>query len=60
MGNVIRRNEPMDPGGVLDRVIASAKTAEESILYQLANFRKGGILIECFNRGGSKEVRIRD
>ena len=50
----------MDPGGVLDRVIASAKTAEESILYQLANFRKGGILIECFNRGGSKEVRIRD
>ena len=46
----------MDPGGVLDRVIASTKGAEKSILYQLANFRKGGILVDCFNKGGSKEV----
>ena len=46
----------MDPGGVLDRVIASTKGAEKTILYQLANFRKGGILVDCFNKGGSKEV----
>ena len=46
----------MDPGGVLDKVIASTKAADDSVLYQLANFRKGGILVECFNKGGSKEV----
>ena len=55
MGNMIK-GDPMDPGGVLDRVIASTKGAEKTILYQLANFRKGGILVDCFNKGGSKEV----
>ena len=55
MGNMIK-GDPMDPGGVLDKVIASTEGAEKSILYQLANFRKGGILVDCFNRGGSKEV----
>jgi hypothetical protein len=51
------KGEPMDPGSVLDKVVASTTAAEESILYQLANYKKGGTLIDEFNKGGSKEVR---
>ena len=57
MGNCLKKGEPFDPGAVLDRVIASTTAAEESVLYRLANFKKGGLLVDAFNRGGSKEVR---
>jgi hypothetical protein len=56
MGNSCKKGEPFDPGAVLDKVIASPTAAEEYEMYKLANFRKGGHLIDCFNKGGSKEV----
>jgi hypothetical protein len=39
------------------QVVASTTAAEECITYRYANFRKGGLLIETFNKGGSKEVK---
>jgi hypothetical protein len=40
-----------------NRVIASASPEDDCWLYQLANFKKSGQLIEAFNTGGSKEVK---
>ena len=56
MGNLCIKGEPFDPGSVLDKVVASTTSAEEYCMYGLANFKKGGQLVECFNKGGSKEV----
>ena len=39
------------------RVIAGASGEDDCPLYQLANFKKGGQLIEAFTKGGSKAVR---
>ena len=39
------------------RVIAGASGEDDCPLYQLANFKKGGKLIEAFTQGGSKAVR---
>ena len=59
MGNAMcRRGEPFIPGLVLDQVVAGTSPDSDCILYSLANFRKGGILVESFNKGGSKGVRI--
>ena len=40
----------------MDRVIANAEPPCD--LYELANFKKGGLLIDKFNNGGSKGVSI--
>ena len=39
-------------------MIASASPEDDCWLYQLANFKKSGQLIEAFNTGGSKEVPV--
>ena len=54
--NCCKRGEPFIPGEVLDRVIAEKSADDKCQLYELANFRKSGILIEAFNNGGSKGV----
>ena len=54
--NCCKRGEPFIPGEVLDRVIAEKSADDKCQLYDLANFRKSGILIEAFNNGGSKGV----
>ncbi len=56
MGKCLSKGEPFDPGAVLDAVVASTDAAEKCFMYQLANFKKGGQLVEAFNKGGSKEV----
>lgn len=56
MGNCLKKGEAFDPGAVLDRVIASGTASEDNVIYGLANYKKGGLLVECFNKGGSKEV----
>ncbi|CAB4069140.1 TRPV6 [Lepeophtheirus salmonis] len=48
--------EQFDPGAVLDKVIASNTAAEDNPIYALANFKKGGELVQAFNKGGSKGV----
>ena len=59
MGNAYcRRGEPFIPGLALDQVVAGTSPDSKCILYSLANFRKGGILIESFNKGGSKGVIV--
>jgi hypothetical protein len=47
-----------DLTALYNRVIASASPEDDCWLYQLANFKKSGQLIEAFNTGGSKEVFI--
>ena len=54
--NCCKRGEPFIPGEVLDRVIAEKSADDKCQLYELANFRKSGILIDAFNNGGSKGV----
>ena len=48
--------DPLDPGAVLDAVVASTDSAEKCFMYKLANFKKGGDLVDAFTQGGSKEV----
>ena len=55
MGNCYRKGQPFNPGEILDRVVANAEP--ECLLYNLANFKKGGQLIDAFNKGGSTGVR---
>ena len=57
MGNCLNKKTLFNPGAVLDRVIASASTEDDCPLYELANFKKGGKLVEAFTKGGSKQVR---
>ena len=54
MGNMCRKGEPFNPGAGLDKVVASAEPA--CLLYTMANFKKGGQLIDAFNKGGSTGV----
>ena len=55
--NCCKRGEPFIPGEVLDRVIAEKSADDKCQLYELANYRKSGILVSAFNDGGSKGVR---
>ena len=55
-GKCCKKGQPMDPGAILDRVVANVEPA--CVLYNLANFKKGGQLIEAFNKGGSKGVSL--
>lgn len=43
-------------GSVLDQVISQAGGQNECLLYRLANYKKGGELIDAYNVGGSVEV----
>ena len=54
--NCCKRGEPFIPGEVLDRVIAEKSEDDKCQLYELANYRKSGILVTAFNDGGSKGV----
>ena len=58
MGKCLSKGDPFDPGAVLDAVVASTDAADKCWMYQLANFKKGGLLVDEFNKGGSKQVRI--
>ncbi len=57
MGNCCHTGNPFNPGEVLDRVIANAEPPCD--LYELSNFKKGGLLIEQFSKNGSKGVNIK-
>ncbi|XP_046831751.1 uncharacterized protein LOC124429910 [Vespa crabro] len=41
---------------ILDRVISQASNQDDCLLYRLANYKKGGELIEAYNLGGQLEV----
>ncbi|XP_011501186.1 PREDICTED: uncharacterized protein LOC105364854 [Ceratosolen solmsi marchali] len=43
-------------GSILDRVISQASDEDRCLLYKLANYKKGGELIEAYNQGGQQEV----
>lgn len=43
-------------GSILDRVISQASSEDECLLYKLANYKKGGDLIDAYNKGGQTEV----
>ncbi|KAK9499090.1 hypothetical protein O3M35_003602 [Rhynocoris fuscipes] len=46
----------VNAGTVLDRVISQASNKDECLLYRLANYKKGGELIDAYNTGGQAEV----
>ena len=50
----MKKAEAFNPGAVLDRVVAGAEPA--CLLYNLANFKKGGQIVDKFAQGGSKSV----
>ena len=52
----MKKAEAFNPGAVLDRVVAGAEPA--CLLYNLANFKKGGQIIDKFAQGGSKQVLL--
>ncbi|XP_053618451.1 uncharacterized protein iav isoform X2 [Plodia interpunctella] len=39
-------------GSVLDRVISQPHTEEHTVLYKLADYKKGGLLLETYAKGG--------
>ncbi|KPJ00835.1 Transient receptor potential cation channel subfamily V member 6 [Papilio xuthus] len=39
-------------GSVLDRVISQPSTEEHTVLYKLADYKKGGLLLETYTKGG--------
>lgn len=43
-------------GSILDRVISQSSNEDQCLLYKLANYKKGGELIEAYNLGGQIEV----
>ncbi|XP_074036359.1 transient receptor potential cation channel subfamily V iav [Leptinotarsa decemlineata] len=49
-------------GSILDRVISQASNQDQCLLYKLANYKKGGELVDAYNQGGQAEVEklIRD
>ncbi|KAM3961447.1 LOW QUALITY PROTEIN: transient receptor potential cation channel subfamily V iav [Aphomia sociella] len=49
-------------GSVLDRVISQPHTEEHTVLYKLADYKKGGLLLETYAKGGmmAAEKLIRD
>ncbi|XP_011167034.1 uncharacterized protein LOC105200930 [Solenopsis invicta] len=50
------RGSQVNPGSILDRVISQASNEDQCLLYRLANYKKGGELIEAYNQGGQPEV----
>ncbi|CAG9124850.1 unnamed protein product [Plutella xylostella] len=39
-------------GSVLDRVISQASSEDNTVLYKLADYKKGGLLLEAYAKGG--------
>ncbi|XP_068985574.1 uncharacterized protein iav isoform X5 [Bombus flavifrons] len=50
------RGSQVNAGSILDRVISHASDEDQCLLYRLANYKKGGELIESYNQGGQAEV----
>ncbi|XP_032691280.1 uncharacterized protein LOC116853977 [Odontomachus brunneus] len=50
------RGSQLNAGSILDRVISQASNEDQCLLYRLANYKKGGELIEAYNQGGQPEV----
>ncbi|XP_026301797.1 uncharacterized protein LOC726119 isoform X4 [Apis mellifera] len=50
------RGSQVNAGSILDRVISQASDEDQCLLYRLANYKKGGELIESYNQGGQFEV----
>ncbi|XP_054004497.1 uncharacterized protein LOC128890222 isoform X1 [Hylaeus anthracinus] len=50
------RDSQVNAGSILDRVISQASNEDQCLLYRLANYKKGGELIESYNLGGQAEV----
>ncbi|XP_015185813.1 PREDICTED: uncharacterized protein LOC107071371 [Polistes dominula] len=50
------RASQINSGSILDRVISQASNEDQCLLYRLANYKKGGELIEAYNLGGQPEV----
>ncbi|KAG7155441.1 Transient receptor potential cation channel subfamily V member 6-like [Homarus americanus] len=55
MGACATKKQAINPGSALDKVISQA-SSDDCVLYRLADYKKGGRLIEEYNRGGGKEV----
>lgn len=51
-----RGSSEVNPGSILDRVISQAGNQDQCLLYRLADYKKGGSLIEAYNKGGLQEV----
>lgn len=52
----VGRDSQVNAGSILDRVISQASNEDQCLLYRLANYKKGGELIEAYNQGGQPEV----
>ncbi|XP_011315537.1 uncharacterized protein iav [Fopius arisanus] len=50
------RDSQVNAGSILDRVISQASDEDQCLLYRLANYKKGGELIDAYNRGGQSAV----
>lgn len=46
----------INAGSILDRVISQASNEDDCLLYRLANYKKGGEIIDAYNTGGQAEV----
>ncbi|KAL1138771.1 hypothetical protein AAG570_008833 [Ranatra chinensis] len=56
MGNSWCSEVAVKGGTVLDRVISQASSQDDCLLYRLADYKKGGELIEAYNVGGQAQV----
>ncbi|CAG9792617.1 unnamed protein product [Diatraea saccharalis] len=56
MGGVVSKlcaaRDVQAAGSVLDRVISQPHTEEHTVLYKLADYKKGGLLLETYAKGG--------
>ncbi|XP_050533722.1 transient receptor potential cation channel subfamily V member 5 isoform X2 [Daktulosphaira vitifoliae] len=59
MGNICLSSKELTKtagGSVLDRVISQASNEDDCLLYKLADYKKGGELINVYNNGGQEEA----
>ncbi|KAL0861501.1 hypothetical protein ABMA27_009029 [Loxostege sticticalis] len=52
LGKLFSAGDVQAAGSVLDRVISQPNTEEHTVLYKLADYKKGGLLLETYARGG--------
>ncbi|KAF7280410.1 hypothetical protein GWI33_006076 [Rhynchophorus ferrugineus] len=50
-----RKKKQYSGGSILDRVISQSSNKDQCLLYRLANYKKGGELIDAYNVGGQAE-----
>lgn len=48
--------EDINAGSILDRVISQASNEDDCLLYRLANYKKGGELVDAYTSGGQAKV----